>query len=84
MKELKKTAALTLPKKSRVILTGNHKLFVENYDKVLKFEPDTILLLVGKRKLLISGKNLWMERYDKFDLQIKGMICSIEYPENKV
>ena len=81
MKEIKKSSILPNTKNSRVILTGNRKIFVETYDKVLKFEQDSILLLVGKRKLLIHGKNLWLESYDRFDLQIKGIITSIEYPE---
>lgn len=82
MKSFIKSYAPNLPKKSRLILTGSHHLFVENYDKILKFESDAVLLLVGKRRILISGKNLWLERYDKFDLLIKGNIYSIMYPEN--
>lgn len=80
MKEIMKSDTMVLSKESRIILTGNHNLFIENYDKVLKFDSDIILLIAGKRKLLVTGKNLWMERYDKFDLQIKGTIYSIAYP----
>lgn len=58
---------------------GSHEVTVENYRSIV-FYTDTVLKLQGKNgRLVITGKRLSIEYYDKEQLKLTGMIQSAEF-----
>lgn len=46
---------------------------------VLEYNPDSILLKLRGRKLLVTGKNLFLFGYDKDEIVIKGEITGAKW-----
>lgn len=58
---------------------GSHEVTVENYRSIV-FYTDTVLKLQGKNgRLVITGKRLSIEYYDKEQLKLTGVIQSAEF-----
>lgn len=60
-------------------LSGNRKMFIDNYEKIIHYDKERIVIK-GKRYLVcISGTGLTMDYYSKNDAVITGAIYEIKY-----
>ncbi len=78
------TEMLKLPedlvyKESLVTLLGRRQLRIENYQSLLEYQTDKIVIRVHKYKLLVIGKNLEIICYTNDEMYISGEIYSVSY-----
>ena len=62
-----------------MLLIGQEHLKVENYKKIIKYNPNEIILLILKSKLKIVGKHLNIEYFNEDEISILGEILSITF-----
>ena len=60
-------------------LVGKRSLVIENYIKVLEYEPDNIKVRTKRNNVCICGSNLKIEYLYDVELRITGLIKSITY-----
>lgn len=60
-------------------LVGKRSLVIENYMKVLEYEPDSIKVRTKRNNVCICGNNLKIEYLYDVELRITGLIKSIAY-----
>jgi sporulation protein YqfC len=58
---------------------GNESALVENYQSIIEYSQEQIKLQGKHIKLLIAGKELWIDRFTKEDCKICGKIEKVEY-----
>ena len=60
-------------------ITGRCEAYIENYRNIIEY-TDTVIKLQGKNvRLMIIGKNLMINCYNKEDMEIRGLINEIIY-----
>lgn len=69
---------------TRLILTGTKNVLIENYDRIISFDADQIIIQGYKNRILIAGYELWIEHYDGYDITIRGKIANISFVENAI
>lgn len=62
-----------------ITLLGSQKLCIENFQTILEYRDERILVRVHQQKLLISGKNLEITYYTSDEMRICGEIHSVSY-----
>ena len=62
-----------------ITMTGNMRVNVENFKSIESYECQSVRLLTKKGCMEIRGRNLEIEYYDEEQIQVRGIICSIEY-----
>ncbi len=62
-----------------ITLFGSHQLCVENYQNLLEYHTERIVIRVHPCKLVIVGKKLEIVSYTNDEMHISGEICSISY-----
>ena len=62
-----------------VSMLGCHQLRIENYQKLLEYHTDKIIVRIQLCKLIVSGKNLKIICYTNDEMYISGEIRCISY-----
>ena len=62
-----------------VTLLGRRQLRIENYQNLIKYQSDTIVVRVHLCKLIITGNHLIINSYTNDEMHISGEIYSISY-----
>lgn len=65
----------------RLTVTGNGRIWAENYKGILELSKDQLILRGNRLKVLIGGKNLCMEYFNKDELLVSGEIRRIQFDE---
>ena len=78
------TEMLKLPedlvyKDPMVTLLGRRQLRIENYQNLLEYQADNIVIRVHKYKLVVTGKNLEIVSYTNDEMYISGEIHCVSY-----
>ena len=78
------TDELDIPKEitqnlSHLSILGEKELFVENYKGVMEYTPDTVRVRTHGRTLRVTGRELEIRTITDDDLQVVGVINTIEY-----
>ena len=78
------TDALDLPKEvsqnlSHLSVIGEKELFIENYKGVLEYTPETVRVKTHGRTLSVTGRDLEIRTITDDDLQVAGVINTIEF-----
>ncbi|MDE6529817.1 MAG: YabP/YqfC family sporulation protein [Lachnospiraceae bacterium] len=63
----------------RAAMTGDHELTIENYKGIAEYQGDRILVCGKDQKLLVTGCELFIDYYSRFDLHILGRIESLQW-----
>ena len=61
----------------KATLLGENSLYLENVKKILGFNSDSIVLLIGKKTFEIKGEELFIKKYYGGDVVICGKIKSL-------
>ncbi len=62
-----------------VTLLGSRQLRIENYQKLLEYQTDKIVVGVQPCKLVITGTNMEIVCYTNDEMYISGNIVSVSY-----
>lgn len=62
-----------------ITLLGSRQLLVENYQTLLEYQTERIVIRVRQYKLIILGKQLEILNYTSDEMHISGVISSIFY-----
>ena len=62
-----------------VTMTGNHQIFVENYQGIIEYEEHCIRIQTKAGRMLFTGKNLEIVYYTNMDMKIVGEIETVEF-----
>lgn len=60
-------------------ITGNMQVVVQNFKSIVSYETTEVRLTTKKGCVGIKGKCLEIEYLDDDQIQIKGIICLVEY-----
>lgn len=63
---------------SILTLTGE-QVCVENYRRILSYQPDLLCIQLKKGKMKIQGRGLKIVYYTKDEMQINGCVCKISF-----
>ena len=68
-----------------VIMEGRERISVSGVEDVESFDEETIVLYTSKGMLIISGKDLHIEKLslDGGDLAVEGYVNSLKYEEER-
>ncbi len=83
-KRLEKTAAFfdipaeALPDIPKLIITGSHRIVIENYSKIRSFSPERIEIACGGQSLCLRGDAFELERLTASELHIRGRVLLAE------
>ena len=66
-------------KSARIVLSGDFALEIEGDNEILEYDDSLVMVKTGKKKLLIAGTDLLVERYGEESLSIKGRILSLSW-----
>ena len=55
---------------------------IQNYQKLLSVSDYEIIILVFSKKIKIKGNNLFINYFEKEEINIKGNIANIEINDN--
>ena len=61
-----------------ITMTGRRELYVENYQRIIRFSEKEICLQAKTCKIIVLGKRLRIEYYTKDDMLISGQIQIVE------
>lgn len=63
----------------KIILTGNDRVWVENYRGILEYTTQKILLQGREQRICIEGNGLVIDYYTEEDMLIRGRIRSLRF-----
>lgn len=55
---------------------------IQNYQKLLSVSDYEIIILIFNKKIKIKGNNLFINYFEKEEINIKGNIANIEINDN--
>lgn len=58
---------------------GGRELYVENYQKILRYEPECICILSKTGRIQIEGSRLMISYYSGEEMKIVGQIQSVRF-----
>ncbi len=61
----------------RMTITGDKRIWVENYRNILEYSDHQILLQGNRNRLSIEGECLCIDYYTKEDMMVKGTIRAV-------
>ncbi|NMB45202.1 MAG: sporulation protein YqfC [Firmicutes bacterium] len=64
---------------TRITVTGNAQLLMENHKGILTYEPERIRIRTQQGETLITGRNLKIDSLFSSEMRITGSIASIEF-----
>ncbi len=53
--------------------------YFKGVKRVLEYSPDKVVLEINKKKIIVTGVNLVIEKYFQQDLMIRGDIGGVNY-----
>lgn len=62
-------------------ITGNKKLWIENYGEILIYNPEKICLKKKNGLLSITGRNLLIQQFSNEDFYVSGVFFQISWEE---
>ena len=76
--------SLNLPKDvmlgaSTIHLTGHYTVVVENFDCILDYDSESILIKTKDSKIRICGKSMEMDYLSDYDFKVSGRISHITF-----
>lgn len=60
-------------------ITGNSELYIEGCKAILEYDDMMVKLVVGKKELLITGKDLSVSGYTESSITVKGAFQTLEW-----
>ena len=76
--ELPREVLLNLP---RLTLVGNQKILLENHRGIIHYDNEKIRVGIKGGELIVSGKNLQVQKIMVEEIHIKGYIESLYFEE---
>lgn len=75
---------LALPKEltldlSKITITGNRELFIENYKGIIEYEENRIRIKTKEGVVKLEGNNMSIKEITSDDIIIYGVIDSIQF-----
>jgi len=64
---------------TKAVLINNNSLYIEDYKAIDYFDSNKITIILKDKSISITGNNLIIEAFNKFNLKISGEINNIEY-----
>lgn len=64
---------------TKAVLINNNSLYIEEYKAIDYFDSNKITIILKDKSISITGNNLIIEAFNKFNLKISGEINNIEY-----
>lgn len=64
---------------TKAVLIDNNSLYIEDYKAIDYFDSNKITIILKDKSISITGNNLIIEAFNKFNLKISGEINNIEY-----
>lgn len=64
---------------TKTVIIDNHSLYIEEYKTIDFFDENKIHIILKDKKIIISGTDLIIESFTKYNLKISGNITCIEY-----
>ncbi len=61
------------------MLSGKEQLKIQNFDSLLKYGPDEIVIRMKKQRMRVQGHALDIQYYNADELCVRGCIESITY-----
>jgi sporulation protein YqfC len=74
--DLSQDALLDLPK---VVMTGRFWAGVENHRGIIEYSADKIRIAVNSGEIGIYGRDLVIERFNRDEIAIEGLIFSVDF-----
>lgn len=66
--------------KSEIVeISGNTEIRIENYQSIVEYSEEKLLLRCNGHLLEIRGQNLVIAFFDHTELLLKGSICQLNY-----
>ena len=62
-------------------LSGNTIFAIENYDKIINFMDNNVIIKAKNNYISITGHNLIIDNYSKNELHIRGKIDEIKFEQ---
>ena len=66
------------------IIIYQDKVNINNFEKVLVFEDNIVLVLTGFGTVKINGSNLCITRLENYEILVEGVIKSVDLGEINV
>ncbi|MBE6530233.1 MAG: hypothetical protein E7680_06530 [Ruminococcaceae bacterium] len=66
-----------------IMIYGNRRAVIRGCRKILSYEPDEIRILLGKRSVRVSGKDLRCVSFAVGSTTVEGRIRSVSFEENQ-
>lgn len=63
-------------------VTGNSLAYIENYQGIIEYTKECIMVQTKQSRISIRGKNLDIDYYANDDMKITGEIHEIQYEVN--
>ena len=60
-------------------ITGNTEVYIEGCKAILEYDDMMVKLVVGKKELLITGKDLSVSGYTESSITVKGAFQTLEW-----
>jgi len=76
--ELPRDVIMNLP---RITIVGNQKVLLENHRGIIHYDCDKIRIGIKGGELIISGRDLQVQRIMVEEIHIKGFIQSMHFEE---
>ncbi|MDR1204043.1 MAG: YabP/YqfC family sporulation protein [Peptococcaceae bacterium] len=74
--DMSQDALLDLPK---VVMTGRFWAGIENHRGIVEYSADKIRIAVNSGEIGIHGRNLTIERFNRDEIAIEGLIFSVDF-----
>jgi sporulation protein YqfC len=74
--DMSQDALLDLPK---VVMTGRFWVGIENHRGIVEYGADKIRIAVNSGEIGIYGRDLTIERFDRDEIAIKGLVFSVDF-----
>lgn len=74
-----KEPVVQLVQEPQLQIIGNTELYIEGCKAILEYDDIMVKLVVGKKELLIIGKNLWVSGYTESSITVKGVFQAFEW-----
>jgi len=62
---------------SRIVVIGDHQLFIENHQGITEFTPQRVRVQASPRAITITGDNLALRNISGEEIALEGKILTI-------
>ncbi len=64
---------------SKLIITGNREIYIENYKGIAEYTTETVRLGTGTGFIRLDGENLMIKTISTDEITLTGKIKSVEF-----